>query len=98
MTDDELLVAGKHVLVLGQGTGILALLSRSVGARQVTCVERSSMLYRMAKQSLAANTPRSQEESGIKLCDCPLERCTVQGELSVQLYVSLQVLVYATIC
>lgn len=42
--------AGEHVLALGTGSGLLALLAAGAGAGRVTAVERSRSLYRMAKQ------------------------------------------------
>lgn len=47
--------AGAHVLVLGAGTGVLALSAAAAGAGRVTAVERSRMLYRMARAMLDAN-------------------------------------------
>ena len=44
-----------HVLVLGSGGGVLSLLTAKAGAGQVTAIERSRMLYRMAKQILSSN-------------------------------------------
>lgn len=44
--------ADAHVLVLGAGGGLLALMAAAAGARRVTAVERSRMLYRMARQVL----------------------------------------------
>lgn len=47
-----LLRAGAHVLVLGAGTGVLPLMAAGAGAGSVTAVERTRMLYRMARQVL----------------------------------------------
>ena len=49
-------ISGAHVLVLGQGSGMLGLLAARAGATVVTCIERSAMLYRMAAQALADNS------------------------------------------
>ena len=46
---------GAHVLALSSGGGILPLLASRAGAGRVTAIERSRMLYRMAKQILSSN-------------------------------------------
>lgn len=71
-------VPGAHVLVLGGGGGLAALLAARAGAGHVTAVERGRMLFRMAAQALAANaaapgTPR------ITLLDRPLRSVGVAG-------------------
>lgn len=70
--------AGAHVLVLGQGSGILAMLAARCGAGRVTCVERSRMLYRMAKQALLSNRDAPGAER-IHLVDGPLSCLHVEG-------------------
>ena len=47
--------ADAHVLTLASGGGVLPLMAAATSARLVTGVERSHMLYRMARQVLAAN-------------------------------------------
>ena len=42
-------------MVLGSGSNILGLMATQLGARRVTCIERSPMVYRMAKQTLQSN-------------------------------------------
>ena len=66
------------MLVLGQGTGILALLAARAGAGRVSSIERSRMLFRMAKQTLAANAGAANAER-ISLLDCPLRCIGVAG-------------------
>jgi predicted RNA methylase len=46
---------GAHVLALGSGGGLLSLLAAKHGAGRVSAVERSRMLYRMAKQIISSN-------------------------------------------
>ena len=70
--------AGAHVLVLGQGTGVLALLAARAGAARVSGVERSRMLFRMARQALAANVGAANA-GRIRLLDCPLRCIGVAG-------------------
>ena len=72
--------AGAHVLVLEQGTGILALLAARAGAGRVTCVARGRMHYRMAKQALAANAA-ALNAACITLLDRPLTAIRVAGGL-----------------
>jgi predicted RNA methylase len=67
------------VLVLGQGSGVLGLLATREGAGRVTCVERSRMLYRMARQLLSANA-RSLGASSIHLIGRPLHCVAVEGK------------------
>ena len=43
------------MLTLAAGGGLLPLLAAGAGAARVTAVERSRMLYRLARQVLAAN-------------------------------------------
>lgn len=47
---------GVHVLTLGAGGGVLPLLTGRAGASRVTALERSRMLYRMAKQTVEVRT------------------------------------------
>ena len=70
--------AGAHVLVLGQGTGILALLAAQAGTGRVSCVERSRMLYRMAQQAVAANA-RAPNAGSITVLPLPLASIRVAG-------------------
>lgn len=44
-----------HTVVISSGGGVLGLLTAQAGAQKVTQVERSKMLYRMAKQILDSN-------------------------------------------
>eukprot|EP00887_Chlorella_sp_A99_P004798 scaffold4.g4798.t1 len=68
-----------HALVLAAGGGALGLLAARAGAGAVTCVERSRMLFRMAKQALEAN--RSQPGAGsVRLMDRRLQAVGVAGE------------------
>ncbi len=76
--------------MLGQGTGILALLAAQAGAAQVSCVERSRMLYRMAQQTLAANAEAPNADC-ITLLPRPLEALGVAGKLQ-------PVIMHATVC
>ena len=46
------------MLVLGAGGGMLSLLAAQAGAGRVTAVERSRMLYRMARQYPVLQSPR----------------------------------------
>jgi predicted RNA methylase len=50
-------VADAHVLVLGADTGLLPLMATAAGAGSVTAVERTRMLYRMARQVQNRATP-----------------------------------------
>lgn len=65
------------MLVLSQGTGVLPMLAVQSGAGTVTAIERGRMLYRMAKQTLAANPSLADS---ISLLDRPLSHCAVSGE------------------
>ena len=47
--------ADAHVITLASGGGVLALRAAAEGARMVTGIESSRMLYRMARQILADN-------------------------------------------
>ena len=69
---------GAHVLVLGQGSGMLALLAARAGAGRLSSVERSRMLFRMAKQALAANGGAAGADC-IRLLDRPLQCIGVAG-------------------
>ncbi|KAK9803026.1 hypothetical protein WJX72_005333 [[Myrmecia] bisecta] len=70
---------GGHILVLGTGTGVLGLMAARAGAGRVTCIERSRMLFRMAKQALEGN--RDMEGIGaLHLLDRRLQSCGVAGE------------------
>ena len=65
-------------LVLGEGTGILALLAARAGLRQVVAIEQNKFLYRMAKQvikSNAANVPKGV----IQLLAQKLNACSLAG-------------------
>ena len=68
--------AGQHVLAIGYGTGLLALLAESAGAQHITCVEETPMLYRMTKQLLKANA----KPASVKLCSCPLVATRAESE------------------
>jgi len=46
---------GGHVLALGSGGGLLSLMAAKHGAGRVSAIERSRMLYRMAKQVISSN-------------------------------------------
>ena len=48
-------VSSSHAVVISSGGGVLGLLAAQAGAHKVTQVERSKMLYRMAKQILDSN-------------------------------------------
>ena len=43
-------MSGAHVLTLAAGGGVLPLMAAAAGAASVTAIERSRMLYRMARQ------------------------------------------------
>lgn len=66
------------MLVLGQGTGMLALLAAQAGAGRVSCVERSRMLYRMAQQVIGANL-QAPNAGNIALLPRPLQFIRVAG-------------------
>ncbi|KAK9917705.1 hypothetical protein WJX75_007354 [Coccomyxa subellipsoidea] len=70
---------GAHILVLGAGSGVLALMAARAGAGRVTAVERSRMLYRMARQALDANLD-APGAANIRIVDCQLRGVGVQGE------------------
>ncbi|EIE22937.1 hypothetical protein COCSUDRAFT_83709 [Coccomyxa subellipsoidea C-169] len=70
---------GAHILVLGAGSGLLALMAARAGAGRVTAVERSRMLYRMARQALDANLD-APGAANVRIVDCPLRCIGVQGE------------------
>ncbi|GAB4824134.1 hypothetical protein N2152v2_011180 [Parachlorella kessleri] len=70
---------GEHALVLGAGSGLLALLAAGAGAGRVTAVERSRSLYRMARQALEANAGR-EETKAVELVDRKLTAVGVRGE------------------
>lgn len=67
-----IMCTGAHVLVVGRGCALPALLSARAGAEQVTCIEGSRMLYRMCKQMLHENTG-ARNAAGIRLLDQPLQ-------------------------
>ena len=72
---------GADVLVLGAGGGLLSLLAAQAGAGCVTAVERSRMLYRMAKQCLESNAGQHGEVVGrVRLVDRRLQAVGVAGE------------------
>lgn len=73
---------GADALVLGAGGGLLALLAARAGAGCVTAVERSRMLYRMARQVLEANAEGQHREAvaRVHLLDRRLQSVGVQGE------------------
>lgn len=68
------------MLVLGAGSGVLALLAARAGARRVTAVERSRMLFRMAQQTLAANADAPGAEN-IRIIARSLQGIGVHGDL-----------------
>ena len=69
------------VLVLGAGGGLLSLLAAQAGAGSVMAVERSRMLYRMAKQCLESNVKQQGEVVGrVRLVDRRLQAVGVAGE------------------
>ncbi|KAK9846546.1 hypothetical protein WJX81_006344 [Elliptochloris bilobata] len=70
---------GAHVLVLGGGGGLAALLAARSGAGRVTAVERGRLLFRMAAQTLAANAG-ALGAARIALLDRPLHSVGVAGE------------------
>ena len=70
-----------HALVLGAGGGMLSLLAAEAGAAHVTAVERSRMLYRMAKQGVEANAVQhAAVVSRVQLLDRRLQAVGVTGE------------------
>ena len=75
----SLLGTPPHVVVLGAGGGILGLLAGQAGAGRATCIERSRMLYRMAKQALEANRGRPGM-GAVHLLDRRLQSVGVAGE------------------
>lgn len=64
--------AGAHVLLVGRGCAVPALLCARAGAEQVTCIEGSRMLFRMCKQILQENR-ETRNAAGIHLLDRPLQ-------------------------
>ncbi|DBA90775.1 TPA: hypothetical protein ACH3X1_003982 [Trebouxia sp. C0004] len=72
---------GGHVIVLGNGSNILGLMASQLGARQVTCIERGPMLYRVAKQTLQSNRHMKGTDS-ICLIDRQLQACGIKGGLT----------------
>lgn len=73
---------GADALVLGAGGGLLALLAAQAGCGSVTAVERSRMLFRMAKQCLEANAGGEHAEvaARVRLVDRRLQSVGVEGE------------------
>ncbi|KAL4447971.1 hypothetical protein ABPG75_005190 [Micractinium tetrahymenae] len=74
---------GASALVLGSGGGLLPLLAAEAGAGEVTAVERSRMLYRMAKQVLEGNRgsgPDPGAADRVRLLDRRLQAVAVRGE------------------
>ena len=73
---------GADAVVLGAGGGLLALLAAQVGAASVTAVERSRMLYRMARQCLetAAAGQHAEVAARVSLLDRRLQSVGVAGE------------------
>ena len=73
-----LLPAEAHVLVVGQGTSILAFKATVAGAKVVTLIESSRMLFRMTRQFLLAN--KTEEWcSAVHLCCLGLHQCRIEG-------------------
>ena len=70
--------AGAHILMVGRGCALAALLSARAGAGRVTCVEGSRMLYYMSKQLLRENRD-APNAAGICLLDRPLHLIRVKG-------------------
>ena len=75
-------LSGADALVLGAGGGLLSLLAAQAGAGSVIAVERSRMLYRMAKQCLEANAAGQHAElaARVQLLDRPLQAVGFAGE------------------
>lgn len=73
---------GADALVLGAGGGLLSLLAAQAGCGSVTAVERSRMLFRMAKQCLEANAGGEHAEvaARVRLVDRRLQSVGVEGE------------------
>lgn len=73
---------GADALVLGAGGGLLALLAAQAGCGSVAAVERSRMLFRMAKQCLEANAAGQHAEVAgrVRLLDRRLRSVGVEGE------------------
>lgn len=63
------LVYGKRVLCLSAGGGIMPIMCAAAGAHSVTAIERSRMLYRMAKQVLESNMSMLKQSG----CDGAIE-------------------------
>lgn len=70
--------AGAHILMVGRGCALPALLSARAGAEWVTCIEGSRMLYLMSKQLLLENRD-APNAAGICLLDRPLHAVRVKG-------------------
>ena len=64
------------MLVVSQGSGLLPLLASRAGAGRVDAVERSRMLFRMAKQALAGNPMWADV---VHLLTCPLSQVCIAG-------------------
>lgn len=69
-----------HVLALAAGGGVLALLATRAGAGRVTAVERSRMLYRMAKQILEDNSSEVPGVQQVYLMARSLTSLGIEGE------------------
>lgn len=83
-----LLVAGGHVLCLGSGTNIVALMAAQLGARRVTCIEQGPMLYRMAKQTQQSNAHMAWAKH-VFLVDGRLQACGIVGMFPFQITTGL---------
>lgn len=70
--------AGQHVLILGQGTALFAAAAAQAGARKVTLIESSRMLYLMTRDMLEDDADQVLLRS-VNLCCQGLEHCKVEG-------------------
>ncbi len=66
------------MLVLGAGTGVQALSAAAAGSVRVTAIERTRMLYRMARQLLDANKSAAGA-ARVRLVDRQLRAVGVAG-------------------